>query len=136
MQGHINPWKRYHWSAVFQDAALPLFRPSRAIAEFHALSGINYWGEICSSKSKLSFESMSALKCYCHPLLTALCLLVRPPASIYYFCSSKQVIFFFFHESCGTLYWKKKFLTIDLERLPITFCFLSLCCLNTCKNCF
>lgn len=27
----------------------------------------------------------------------------------------------------------KQFSNIDLERVPISFCFLSLCCLNTCK---
>lgn len=46
---------------------------ARAIVTFHALSVINYQGAICSYKSKISFESMSVLKC-CHLLLTALLL--------------------------------------------------------------
>lgn len=73
---------------------------------------------------------MSVLKCYCHPLLTALLLAGHSSCFNLLFWQLKTGDFF---------RWKlwdtvlKQFSNIDLESIPISFCFLSPCCLNTCK---
>lgn len=74
---------------------------------------------------------MSVLKCYCHPLLTALLFAGHSSCFNLLFWQLKRGDFFFPWKLWDTVL--KQFSNIDLERVPISFCFLLLCCLNTCK---